>query len=163
MRKLVARPKKAKTPGEFGARVVVREIQYVVGNEATLDQPKQRSCKIEGAFARDESLAGCHNGPGDHLNRNPPVWAQLLGDELGRKLGTQEADVENRLPIVVIVGIQMEIREHVIRQSLHDISSIQLKSEEREADPSAYSVVELRKSVSEQFRKGHSVLESKWH
>jgi hypothetical protein len=37
----------------------------------------------------------------------------------------------------------MEIREHVIRQSLHDISSIQLKSEEQEADPSAYSVVEL--------------------
>ena len=38
----------------------------------------------------------------------------------------QEANIENCLTSVVIVGVELQVFEHVVRKSLHDICTVKL-------------------------------------
>lgn len=82
-------------------------------------------------------------GPRHHLNWNPDIRAELLGDHLRGKLGGQETKIENSHPIIVVCRGEPEICEHVVRERLRNVASIQLKSKEHQADPGADSEVKL--------------------
>jgi hypothetical protein len=77
------------------------------------------------------------------LNGDPVVGAKLLGDELGREFCAEEAEEEDRLAIIVLVGVQSQIIQHVIGQCLADVAAVELEGEEHEADETANSPVEL--------------------
>lgn len=52
--------------------------------------------------------------PGDHLDGDPTIGTELLGNQLGWQFGAEKRDIEDCLPRIVIVCIHLEIVEHVI-------------------------------------------------
>src|SRR5699024_8938761 len=55
----------------------------------------------------------------------------------------QEAEIEDRHAVVVLVGGEAEVVEHVIGEGLVDVAAVELEGEEHDADPGADLVVEL--------------------
>jgi hypothetical protein len=47
------------------------------------------------------------------------------------------------LSIIVVVGVHVQVSEHIVTQSLRYVATIQLKREEHQTDPGAYSLVNL--------------------
>lgn len=88
-------------------------------------------------------LTRSHKTPANHLNRNPTIRSHLLGQELRRHLREEETDQENGLSGVVIVCVHAQVRQHVVRQRLNDIASIQLEGKEGDACKCADSKVDL--------------------
>lgn len=48
------------------------------------------------------ALGNRNNRPQSNLNRNPAVWTNLFGDELGWEFGAEEADAEGYVAPVVV-------------------------------------------------------------
>lgn len=115
-----------------------------------LKQTQQTACAEKGGSSVQCTLRHCYNGPDDHLDRNPPVWTNLLRHELGRELCEEERDPENRVAIVVVclrltmsvpvtsplghtIGVQAKIVQKIVRDSLGQIPAINLEAEEHKA------------------------------
>jgi hypothetical protein len=78
-----------------------------------------------------------------HLDWDPIVWSYPFAHKLGGQFSGEEAEEEYGLPIVVVVGCELEIFQEVIRQGLRNIAAIQLKRKEHQANPSADPLVNL--------------------
>ena len=65
--------------------------------------------------------------PRDHLDGDPAIGTELLGDQLGWQFGGEKADVEDSLPRVVIVCVHLKIVEHVVGQGLGDVAAVELE------------------------------------
>lgn len=52
--------------------------------------------------------------PGDHLDGDPTIGTDLLGNQLRWQFGAEKRDVEDCLPCIEIVCIHLEIVKHVI-------------------------------------------------
>ena len=78
----VRAPEEAQTDGQLLALVEVAEVQHDIRDEAALDQAEQRAGKVEGGAAGYARLAAGDGAPGNHLDGDPDVRAELLGDHL---------------------------------------------------------------------------------
>lgn len=57
----------------------------------------------------EKSLESSDEAPHHHLNGNPAIRSQLLGQQLRRQLCEQENEIENRLPGVIIVRVHAQV------------------------------------------------------
>lgn len=71
------------------------------------------------------------------------IWSQFLGEHLGWQFGAEKAQVENCLSRVVLIRFHPQIGQHVVGQSLCDVSTVQLEAEEHEADKGANLYIDL--------------------
>lgn len=111
---LVRDPEEAEADGQFEAGVEVAEVEDVVGDEAAFQHTQQCSTREERGAPAEEGLHAGDETPRDHLDGDPAVRTELFGDELGWQFGAEKANVENGLPRIVIVGVYLEIVEHVV-------------------------------------------------
>lgn len=128
----VGTPEEGQTDRKLGTLVEVGEVQDDIWNESTLNETEECTSCVEGLLSRQAALADGDDRPADHLNRNPVIRSKLLGDELRWKLGREEAEVEDRHAIVVLVGVEAEIVEHVVGERLRDVTTIELEGEEHQ-------------------------------
>ena len=139
----VGNPEEAETHWELLARVEVAQVQNIVRDEPTFNHPEQSSTRKEGWSAAQERLHAGDETPGYHLDRDPAVRTQLFGNELRGELCKEKADVEDCLSSVVVVGVHVQIVEHVIREGLRDVAPVELEGEEHQAYPGADPDIEL--------------------
>ncbi|KAG8805151.1 hypothetical protein FRC17_005708, partial [Serendipita sp. 399] len=72
-------------------------------------------------------LGGGKDTPCTHLDRNPPVGPETFGDKLRGQFGDEERATEERVPEIVIVRIQAEVGQKVVRVCLREIRAIQIQ------------------------------------
>jgi hypothetical protein len=115
--------------------------------QSALEQPQKRSTSEIPAFAFDKGLESSDQTPADHLDGDPAIRPEGLGDELRGQLREKKTQEEDRLSSVVVVRVHTQITQHVVRQCLDDIASIELEREERDTCECADSQVNLPVSV----------------
>ena len=96
------RPEETEPDGQLVGFIEVRQIQDDVRNKATLQQPENDPHNEKRRSAVQEELAGCGNGPEDHLHRNPAVRADPFAQQLRRHFGAEEGESKEGISDVVV-------------------------------------------------------------
>jgi hypothetical protein len=73
-------PEEGKANGKLCCSVKVAEVQDCVGDETTLDQTQKRTSGEEGTAALDADLSDSDSRPTHHLDGDPDIRAEFLGD-----------------------------------------------------------------------------------
>lgn len=112
-------------------------------SQSTLNQTqKSATDKITGSVF-DKCLESSNETPHDHLDRNPTIRSELLGQQLRRQLCEEENEEEYCLAGVIVIGVHAQVLEHIIRHCLDDVSSIKLERKEGNACESTNSDIDL--------------------
>ncbi|KAH3673865.1 hypothetical protein OGATHE_001845 [Ogataea polymorpha] len=111
-------PEKTQSDGKLAGSEKIGHPQNQVWNEASLENSQKSTTRVETVLALEPELADSDDRPGTHLERNPDVSPQSLGDQLRWQLHTQETQVENGVASVVLVGGEVEVVQQVVRHSL---------------------------------------------
>lgn len=111
---LVGDPEEAEADGQFETGVEVAQVKDVVRDEASFQHTEQCSTSEKGRASAEESLHAGDQTPRHHLDGDPAIGAEFFRDELGWQFGEEKAEVEDCLPRVVIVRVDVEIFEHVV-------------------------------------------------
>jgi hypothetical protein len=100
-----------------------------------LQNAQQGAGQEEGLATRQPELGYGDKTPQDHLSWNPPIRAQPLGYQLGRKLGAEEGQLEDRIAEIVIVRRKPKITQKIVSEGVGDVRSIHLKGDEHDTSP----------------------------
>ena len=69
-------------------------ISGATHDETSLNKTEEGTTSVERVFAVQECLHGGYQAPAHHLDWDPPIRTQLLGDKLTWQFGTQEREVK---------------------------------------------------------------------
>jgi hypothetical protein len=98
--------------------------------QPTLKHSHKSTTGVQRSFAAEEELPTRHERPHDHLGGDPHIRSYSLADELRRQLGTQEGDAVQSRGGVVIVRVQTDVVQEVVRVCLLNVSAGEIQHEE---------------------------------
>lgn len=116
-------------------------------SQSTFNKPQQCPTDKITSSILEKCLESSDKTPHNHLNWNPPVRSEFLGQQLRWHFREKENKVEDCLSGVVVVCVHSEIIQHAVRHGLDDIAPVQLEGKEGYACECAYSDIDLVKSV----------------
>lgn len=112
-------------------------------SQSTLNKPQKCPTDKIASSILEKCLKSSDKAPHDHLNGNPPVRSELLGQQLRWHFCEKEDKVEDCLAGVVVVCVHSEVIQHAVRHRLDDIAPVQLEGKEGDACECANSDIDL--------------------
>lgn len=76
-----------------------------VHSQSTLNQTQKSATDEKTGSILEECLESSDKTPHDHLDRNPAIRSEFLGQQLRWQLREEEDEVENCLAGVIVVGV----------------------------------------------------------
>ena len=82
---------------------------YVRHLQSTFNKTKKGPTDKITRSILEKGLKSSDETPHNHLNWNPAIRSELLGQQLRRQLREQKDEIENRLPGVIIIRVHSQV------------------------------------------------------